>query len=159
MNDLLATPERLTNSAKVRKPQALSRHDANALQVAYATVICYIASLVTVKLSILLLYLRILNPTTIHRLCWVAIAVVSVLGLWTLMCSILACVPVAAYWDPLSYPDAWCFPESPKLWSGVAIHLFTELVVLVLPARFIYSLNVARGQKIGLYALFAFGTM
>lgn len=45
----------------------------------------------------------------------------------------------------------------PKWWSDLSIHIFTELVILTLPVHFIYSLNVARGQKIGLYMLFAFG--
>jgi hypothetical protein len=84
---------------------------------------------------------------------------VCVLGIYSLISNILICVPVAAVWDPLGHPDAWCFPGPPKWWSDLAIHIFTELVILILPTRFIYSLNVPKGQKLGLYMLFAFGTM
>ncbi|KAL1874936.1 hypothetical protein VTK73DRAFT_10362 [Phialemonium thermophilum] len=129
----------------------------NGAKSGYFTTLSYIASLVAVKLSILFLYLRILSQCSTHRVCYVAIAVVGVLGLWSLLSSVLMCIPVSANWDLVAREHARCFSGPAKWGSDIAIHIFTELVVLVLPVRFVYSLTMPALHKVGLYGLFAFG--
>lgn len=113
----------------------------------------------TVKLSILLLYLRILSTLFLHRLCYAVIALVLLLGGYSFISNVVPCLPIATFWDPLSHPGAWCWPNPGKWWTDIGVHLFTEVMILLLPMPFLISLSIPLRKKIGVVLLFAFGTM
>lgn len=125
----------------------------------YWTLLVYIPGLISIKLSILLLYLRIFRTANVHHTCYAVMAFVVIAGAQTIFTSIFSCVPVEAYWDPLKHPDAWCFPIATKSWVDIAIHLAGELAILVTPIPFIYKLTMPRKQKIAVYVLFSMGTL
>lgn len=110
------------------------------------------------KLSVLLLYLRILSSAYLHRTCYIAIGVTGLLGAWSFASNIAVCVPPAAWWDRESHPNAWCWPLS-KAWSDVGIHVLTELIALALPLPYVSLLSMPLRQKIGVGCLFALGIL
>jgi hypothetical protein len=126
-------------------------------KVAYFTILAYIVSLVLIKISILLLYLRILGTVFLHRAVHAAFAIVIILGLYSLITNILVCVPIEAAWNPVSHPDAWCWPSEARWWPNITIHLFTELMILVIPMPFLFSLNIPWKRRVGVILLFALG--
>ncbi len=128
-------------------------------QVSYGTNLLYPTSLLTIKYSILILYLRILSSVFLHRLVYGAMVLIAVLGGFTLVTTIAPCVPVAAYWDYYHNLGAWCWPYDRILWTNISIHMFTELMILVLPMHFLFTLDVPWRRKIGIVLLFAFGAM
>ncbi len=111
-----------------------------------------------VKLSILILYLRILSPIFLHRVCYATIGLVVVGSGFSLITAFSPCVPVVAYWDGWTHPGAWCWPPAVS-WTNIAFHMFTEVLILVLPMPFLLSLEVPWRRKIGVILLFAFGIM
>lgn len=119
----------------------------------------YIACLIFVKLSILLLYLQIFSPVLLHRLVYTAIGAVVVLSGFSFFSNIFICVPIAAYWDPFNYTNVWYWPDPAKWWIDISIHLFTEVMILLLPMPFLISLNIPIRRKIGIILLFALGIM
>jgi hypothetical protein len=119
----------------------------------------YPLSLLTVKFSILILYLRILSSVFLQRLCYAAIVLVALLCGFTLFNTIFTCVPVAAYWDYPAHSNAWCWPQPVTMWVNIGIHLFTEVMILVLPMPFLISLDVPWRRKICVILLFALGVM
>ena len=131
---------------------------ALCLQVGFFSNLAYIFGLVSTKISILVLYLQVLRDPTARRLCQGWLLVVVVLGIWSFVSNICQCVPVAAIWDPFDYPDAWCFPLW-KVWTDIAIHLTTEVGILLIPMPFLIPLKMQRRKKIGVMVIFALGTL
>jgi hypothetical protein len=82
-----------------------------------------------------------------------------VLGGYSFLSNVVVCVPLDAFFNPMAHPGAWCWPYPQKWWTDVAIHITTELIILVLPMPFLWSLSLPLYRKIGVILLFALGLM
>ncbi len=116
-------------------------------------------SLISIKTSILLLYLQILSAIFLRRLCWAMLIFISIMSIYSLVSFILMCVPVEAFWDPTSHPNAWCFPGALKYYVDISVHLLGEIIILFLPMPFLLSLQLPLRRKMGYIMLFALGIM
>lgn len=65
----------------------------------YFTIIFYNFGLSLVKISILLLYLRVLRDLNYRKACYIVLSIVVAVSLWTTISSILFCVPLERNWD------------------------------------------------------------
>ncbi|KAK0739394.1 hypothetical protein B0T21DRAFT_436214 [Apiosordaria backusii] len=121
------------------------------------TILWYLLSLLLTKLSILLLYLRILSYQHARYYAYAILFIVLITnGLWTLSTVVTACLPLAAFWDRTSYPNAYCHPRS--FWLGnTGLHIGTDILLYVLPLPVIVNLQVKLRQKMVLYGIFALG--
>ncbi|KAK4176027.1 hypothetical protein QBC36DRAFT_387776 [Triangularia setosa] len=121
------------------------------------TILHYLLTLLLTKLSILLLYLRLLSYQNSRYLVHFILSVVLLTnGLWTLSTVVTACLPLAAFWDKASYPNAYCHPRS--FWLGnTGLHIGTDILLYVLPLPVIVNLQMRRRQKVALYGIFALG--
>ncbi|KAK4201993.1 hypothetical protein QBC40DRAFT_252502 [Triangularia verruculosa] len=121
------------------------------------TILWYLLSLLLTKLSILLLYLRILSYQHARYYAYAILAIVLLTnGLWTLSTVVTACLPLAAFWDKTSYPNAYCHPRN--FWLGnTGLHIGTDILLYVLPLPVIVNLQVKLRQKLVLYGIFALG--
>ena len=113
------------------------------------------AALCLTKLSILLQYLRIF-PTHIFRIvCYAVTGVVITFGIWTVVGSFLNCTPVAHFWDAsvhgacLDFKAVWLF--------NAAMHIFTDVIIMVLPMYPLSRLHLPQAQKVGLMLIFSLG--
>ncbi len=129
------------------------------MQTTYLTDISYIVSLVSIKTSILLLYLQILSALFLRRLCWIMLVFISIMSVYSLVSFILMCIPVEAFWDPMNHPGAWCFPGALKYYVDISVHLLGEIIILLLPMPFLLSLQLPLRRKLGYIMLFALGIM
>ena len=107
-------------------------------------------------MSILLLYLEVFKTSVIRKLTWAAVVVVAIYSVWIVVSSIVACVPVHAYWDD-TVPDAWCFPRMPKWMADAAFNIVSDLVIFCLPMPVVRSMTLPRRQKVWLYCIFGLG--
>jgi len=122
----------------------------------YATNLLYIGALVCVKVSIVFLFLRILNTARVHRVCYGVLGFILLFGLYSIITNIFICYPQAKFWDPFHHPEGWCFPIR-KFWSDVAGHLVGEFMLLILPMPYIFKLKMPLKQKAAVGSLFAMG--
>lgn len=114
-------------------------------------------SLLFTKISILLLYIRILSYQHARYAVYAIMAIVILTnGIWTFVTVMTACLPLHAFWDRTSAPDAWC---RPLVWwyANTGLHIATDVLLYVLPLPVIVNLQVKLRQKIALYAVFALG--
>lgn len=66
----------------------------------------------SVKMCFLLFYFRLSDTPTFRRCLWGVIVFHSVTTLVIWLLYALQCMPLAAFYDPQSYPDVKCLPTN-----------------------------------------------
>jgi len=121
----------------------------------YFTIVCYNTSLGLIKLSIVLLYLRLFSLVYLRRATYATLVFVTIISLWSIFSSVFFCLPVPSYWDRSI--AGVCLPFEPRWVSGAALNIVSDFMIFVLPLPTIGRLRIARRQKIGLFLVFALG--
>ncbi|KAL2261436.1 hypothetical protein VTK26DRAFT_4180 [Humicola hyalothermophila] len=120
------------------------------------TILWYMLSLFFTKISILLLYLRILRYQHARYAVYaIMAAVIASNGFWTLGTVVTACNPLRAFWQP-GLPDASCHPTS-YWYANTALHIGTDILLYLLPLPVITKLHAKPRQKLALYGILALG--
>ncbi|WQF79207.1 hypothetical protein CDEST_04221 [Colletotrichum destructivum] len=124
------------------------------IQTGIFTNIFYSVSITLTKISILLLYIRVLTYDLARLLAKILLAVVIVSHAWIIVSILTTCVPLQASWrwDPTD-PPVYCHPP-PVFWGNVCLHLATDFLIFLLPLPIISSMRLPRRQKTGLYFVF-----
>ncbi|KAL2882146.1 hypothetical protein SGCOL_002411 [Colletotrichum sp. CLE4] len=114
----------------------------------------YSVSLTLTKISILLLYIRILTYDSIRLLGKILLGVVVLSHAWIIASILTTCVPLRSAWDydPLN-PPVYCHPIS-VFWGNACLHLATDFLIFLLPLPVIHTMRLPRRQKTGLYIIF-----
>jgi hypothetical protein len=89
--------------------------------------------------------------------CWGLIGFLGVYGTWTILSAWLNCLPLAKFWDDTV--KGFCLDKKALWFSNSAIHIFTDILILVYPMPVLKNLQVPRRQKIALMAVFALGAL
>ncbi|PLB55470.1 putative integral membrane protein [Aspergillus steynii IBT 23096] len=121
----------------------------------WASVPLYQASLLTTKASILLQYKRVFSTPRMRVACYYLIGFLVIYGAWTIMSAWLNCMPVARFWDDSI--DGYCLNKKALWFSNSAIHIFTDILIMVYPMPVLKSLQLPRRQKIALMGVFLLG--
>ncbi|KAI9808362.1 MAG: hypothetical protein M1826_004346 [Phylliscum demangeonii] len=146
---------------------------AQALKWSYFSSILYTLELWAIKMSILTFYSRFVPPGR-WRVATTCVSVFLTLStLAIVIATIFQCRPVAAVWDVFIRTPTSCPVDEPTLQLATsACNLVTDLMVLVLPIRTVWKLQMDRKKKserppsrrvgrrlvrLGLIALFVLG--
>ncbi|KAI9372375.1 hypothetical protein BJX61DRAFT_542783 [Aspergillus egyptiacus] len=124
-------------------------------KIGYSNPFVYTTCVSTIKLSILTLYRR-LFPTA-HMI--VSVNLVSaILIVWTLgiyIASAMQCFPVAKFWNR-ALPGTCMDPA--QFYYGMQIpNIITDVIVLVMPLRTVWGLQIPTTQRVLLCGVFAVG--
>ncbi|KAJ5168789.1 uncharacterized protein N7482_004383 [Penicillium canariense] len=115
----------------------------------------YQTSLIATKMSILLQYQRVFSTPRMRLACNLLIGLLAVYGTWTVVTAWATCVPLAKFWDP-SVPG-FCFDKKALWFSNSAIHILTDVMILIYPMPVLKSLQLPKRQKFALMGVFALG--
>ncbi|KAH9216512.1 hypothetical protein DL95DRAFT_407493 [Leptodontidium sp. 2 PMI_412] len=136
----------------------LTTFSPHYLKIGMICGIFYGLSFMCVKLSILLLYLR-LSPYRPFRITvWIAAAVTviySVLGSFEF---IFNCRPIAKNWD-VTISGGSCIDVAKILTAHGIVNIATDVATLVLPVMLVYKLQLPMKQKVAVAGLFMTGTL
>ncbi|CAG8239210.1 unnamed protein product [Penicillium nalgiovense] len=121
----------------------------------WASVPIYQTSLISTKMSILLQYKRVFSTPRMRKACWLLIGFLAVYGTWTIVSAWANCVPLAKFWDPTV--PGFCLDKKALWFSNSAIHILTDILILIYPMPVLKSLQLPRKQKFALMAVFALG--
>ncbi|KAL2861468.1 hypothetical protein BJX68DRAFT_5530 [Aspergillus pseudodeflectus] len=121
----------------------------------WASVPIYQASLITTKASILLQYKRVFSTPRMRLACYFLLGFLGVWGTWTFVSAWLNCVPVAKFWDDSL--DGFCLDKKALWFSNSAIHIFTDILLLIFPMPVLKKLQLPSRQKLALMGVFALG--
>lgn len=112
-----------------------------------------------VKLTILLLYIRLLGISTKTRFAAIALIIFSggyaVAGFFTIT---FACTPRRKIWD-ITYRGGSCLNIKAMVITGASFNVLTDILVLVVPMPVVwFFLTIPRKQKIALTGVFMTGS-
>ncbi|PBP17475.1 PTH11-like integral membrane protein [Diplocarpon rosae] len=116
--------------------------------------IFYVISLTFVKVSIILQYLRFFVGHRIRLLAWLLLAFVIMCGIQVFFTSVFTCTPVSAFWGET---EGRCINQVVIQFFNAGINILTDLLVLALPVKVVWGLQLPRRQKIGLMFVFGLG--
>ncbi|KAH9829272.1 integral membrane protein [Teratosphaeria destructans] len=115
------------------------------------------AAIFTVKLSILFLYLRISRSVRnfLWWGAWSAIALISVQFISTVVVWCVQCIPLEKSWKP--WVAGHCIEVYSWWLSFNGFHIFSDVLVLVLPMWTFWKLEAPLQKRIGVVCLFGVG--
>ena len=117
----------------------------------------YASALTTIKLSILIFYQRLFITTRFKFVTSVVGGVVLAWWLAVILLQILQCRPTEAIWD-VSVPATCLNPKA--YYIGVAVpNIATDIVMLCLPVRMVWRLQISIVNKVGLTITFLTGAL
>lgn len=114
----------------------------------------YQLTLAFCKISILLLYTRILAYTHARRAALAVIAIVIAYNIFGFVSTLGRCRPLAAFWDNSVRGE--CNPAS-HMWALISLHIATDFLIFLLPIPLVYRMTMPLGQKIGVLLIFGLG--
>ncbi len=118
----------------------------------------YQISIFCLKTSILLLYMRIFTTSrTLRYTSWVIILITFLFYSIGFFMAIFSCRPRRKIWYPMT--EGTCIEWAPGQLVNSVINIVTDVLILVLPMREVWRLQMPRKQKVGLIAIFAVGSL
>lgn len=127
-------------------------------QINLAATILYCLSILFIKISILLLYLRISPDTKFRTVVYLVIVVVVGYSLGSAFTNLLACTPIEKSWD-VSITTGSCINGPIFYFANAGLNIGTDFVMLILPIPMLWNLRMPRMQKAGLIGVFMAGSL
>ncbi|KAH9876407.1 hypothetical protein J1614_003538 [Plenodomus biglobosus] len=132
------------------------------LQRVYAGQIINCIHIYSAKLAIVVQIKRIFTVNFIKRdpmycATWVVIVLLSTLYTIVFFVCLFPCIPVRRAWEPAI--KGWCMDKSVPGVLGANVNLITDLVMISLPIIGVARLQMPRGRKIAVAAVFTTGAL
>lgn len=129
------------------------------LKVILVIEITYGVSLVLIKTSIMALYWRLFGSKSSFRTAvYVVGSIIWAWGISVVLASFLLCTPLEFNWNP-TLPGGKCANRNAAFIANGVINMFTDFMVLSLPIRHIWQLQLRTGQKVALIMILNLGLL
>ncbi|KAH8788026.1 hypothetical protein F5883DRAFT_400793 [Diaporthe sp. PMI_573] len=111
----------------------------------------------TIKMTFLIFYIR-LSPNRKFRItCFATMGLNTAFMIINWLLALLQCIPLDAYFHPEAHPDAKCIDKGVLLLGPSILNVITDVIILVLPIRTVWNLNMSRRKKIAVTGVLGFG--
>jgi hypothetical protein len=117
----------------------------------------YVAGMVCIKFSILLLYRRIFPSQTFGYFLLALGAYIAAWGLAAFFCGIFLCVPMAAMWDPTV--KGRCIDYGKVTLVIAILNILNDFTILAFPMPLIWKLQMSFQRKLLVFLTFMIGCM
>lgn len=99
-------------------------------------------------------------PGWIKRVIRVMLVAVLAIGAWLVASVSTACIPLEAFWNWwLAFvTPVYCQPGN-LWWANSAIHISSDIAIVLLPMPVISTLRLPRRQKRAVFGVFALGVL
>lgn len=126
-------------------------------QSVFAAEIGYAPTIGVIKIGTLLLFARIFPGLKFKRILWAVGLFISTYSAVMVITVIFQCRPINRIWN--ASVKAECIDIS-KLWTVMAsLNVLTDFLVLCLPLRKLWRLQMRRGTKLQLIGIFSIGSL
>jgi hypothetical protein len=120
----------------------------------------YFASLTFNKISILFFLLRVFPSRQFRYTIYATMGLVTAYGLAFLLVTAFQCQPVPYSWEQLENPAGGrCNNINLQGWTSAAINIVIDLIILVLPLRNLYKLQMSWKKKVMIMFMFSLGIL
>ncbi|KAH8902244.1 hypothetical protein BR93DRAFT_990919 [Coniochaeta sp. PMI_546] len=130
------------------------------LKFLYINEVLYFTEVFTVKLCILIFYLRIFPGTSIRRLIWGTIFTTVLCLVVFDFVTIFQCQPIQHYWEGWdALHQGRCISVNVLTWANAAVSIFLDLWMLALPLSQVIHLRLHWKKKVGVVLMFGVGIL
>ncbi|KAI1204849.1 uncharacterized protein F4807DRAFT_454337 [Annulohypoxylon truncatum] len=145
-------------------PRGLGRHvwsfGPNVVEYFYIGLfiaeLTYTGTIIFVKFSVLALYWRLFQNTSIKVPIGIIASAVLMWGTAVFFLTLLQCIPTRGFWDKSI--EASCDVDSAKFLFAISIpNIAIDITLLALPIPYVTKLNLSRSQKRIIISLFLLG--
>lgn len=127
----------------------------NILKMLVAYELIYATSISTIKLSILLFYLRVFVNRGLRMATVAALIFVSVWSIGNFLQVFLICRPFAKTYTPLM--EGECGDQVASFIAIGSFNIITDVIILTLPLPTVWALKMSTPAKLGLTGVFLVG--
>ncbi|KAL3420536.1 hypothetical protein PVAG01_06981 [Phlyctema vagabunda] len=118
----------------------------------------YLAVLPLLKITFLLLYLRVFPEKSFRRIVWFMIAVNVSYGIAFVTISVFQCIPVSGAWTRWDGSfEGRCNNINLQGWLSAAVNIILDVTTLSLPLFPLWKLNMAIRKKVQVMVMFSVG--
>lgn len=114
---------------------------------------------VTVKISLLLLYRHLFTSPRLHLLIKFTMWFMIAWGISFVGVAIFSCNPINAFWDFEAMVGAYCINDQAWYIAMAVPTILTDILILCMPIRQVWKLQLPRNSKIALTFIFALGSL
>lgn len=126
----------------------------------FASEVQYFISLATLKLSLLLFYLRIFPSLTVRRLLWATVVFDVLYGVAFTLAALLQCRPISFFWTNWDGEHkGYCANVNAVGWANAAISIGLDVWMLAVPLSQLRVLRLHWKKKVGVALMFFVGTL
>lgn len=124
----------------------------------------YAASMWCTKISLLAFIRRLAGPAASKKMIWGIWGIVFFITahvIVTIVMIITWCMPIRVNWDLQARfdPEAKCKDLHAFYWASSALHCLSDLVVLALPIKMAWNLQMTTSKKVGIVTMFGLGAL
>ncbi|KAH8689475.1 hypothetical protein BGW36DRAFT_412263 [Talaromyces proteolyticus] len=127
------------------------------LKLSYIVPVQYPFALGFVKMSVVSFYLRVFPQKIFRHICYVVMGIVAAATLSIAFAQAFACRPISDAWK--GAPTGYCVNREALQIAGSVINLATDLIVLMLPLKYLYAMALDKARRYGIIALFSLGSI
>jgi hypothetical protein len=111
-------------------------------------------SLAFTKISILVLYLRILTYHHARWITWAILILTIVYNIVGFAVQMTTCVPLKKLWEPNSYGTCHSLALA---WAFIGLHVSTDFIIFAMPIPIVSQITMRPREKLLLVLLFGLG--
>jgi hypothetical protein len=122
--------------------------------------LAYFAAVGLAKVSILVFMLRIFPQEQFRRVVYVVVALVVAYTITFIFATVFQCQPVGYFWKQLDDAEVGqCNHINLQAWLSAALNIVLDILILALPLRSLWSLQLSLARKLTVMAMFSLGIL
>ncbi|ORY05182.1 hypothetical protein BCR34DRAFT_491046 [Clohesyomyces aquaticus] len=129
----------------------------NLITTTLAIEIIYYITVFSIKVSILFFYLRIAVDKSFEKSCKMTVWLLSLFCTICVICCVTQCVPLHKMWDLTGLVKGHCINSTAFFYSTSAFNIITDIWILALPIKTLWSIQRPNREKAALVAVFGLG--
>lgn len=115
-------------------------------QVVTAAYICWTLGTGAIKLSILVMYMRIFRTAAFRKWAYVIMGGVAAFTIAFFVVFLTNCTPVSQMWEPV--PWGHCRTQTPSEFASLSCSLALDLAIIILPFPWLWNLQMPLRNKV-----------
>jgi hypothetical protein len=120
----------------------------------------YIASITMVKMSLVCFILRVFPDEKFRRVCYGVMGLVAAYGISFVIATALQCWPADYAWQQVdSSHEGKCNNVHLQAWMAAIFNIVLDLILLVLPLRSLWGLQMGLKKKLMIMSMFSLGIL
>ncbi|KAK1704547.1 integral membrane protein [Colletotrichum lupini] len=110
------------------------------------------------KVSLLIFDFRLSPQRWFKRAVWISLAIIAGYSTGIFFALVFACDPIAMSWD-VTITEGACINRPSLYIATAAANIISDLILFALPIPIVVKLQIPRRQKVGLFFIFAVGSL